>query len=286
MAKPKRKRRKHDRARRLHQEPIVREVARLLSTGRPTKFRWSSECRYGLRAALCLKGHKWEPADKLARSIVEFALHRIGSSLRPSIAVAQADPLPIEYRYCACCGGYMEGGHNRPWCGEECRLAIRERDRTATLRKADEVRRRATRVILTGETRRAARPLDRLCRKCGKLFTLKHGHRDKRYCGHRCAALREKYPSRDCLVCASPFRPHHFRQLSCGPACASVALKKKLRDKKGLPPLPFERACVICSRPFKPIRLTSMQCSDECRHEAHLRSSRAYAERKRQALAA
>ncbi len=285
MAKPKRKRKK-ERARRLHQEPIVREVARLLNAGRPTKFRWSSECRHGLRSALCLKGHKWERADKLAASIVELALHRIGSAVRPSIAVAQGEPLPVEYWYCACCGGYMEGGNDRPWCGDDCRLALRESNRTATMRKAEEARNRATRLILTGEPGRAARALDRLCRKCGKLFTLKPGHSDKRYCGHRCAALREKYPTKDCLVCAAAFRPHQHKQLTCGPTCADVATKRRKRDRKGLAPLPFEKPCAICSRPFKPSRLTAMQCSDECRHEAHLRSARAHTERRRQALAA
>ncbi len=285
MAKPKR-RRKKNRSRRLHQEPIVREVACLLDLGRPTKFRWSSDCRHGMRSALCLKGHKWERADKLAASIVELALHRIGSSVRPSIAVAQGEPLPVEYWYCACCAGFMEAGNDRPWCGEECRLALRENNRTQTMRRADDARKRATRIILTGGADGAPPALDRLCRKCGKLFKLKHGHRDKRYCGHRCSALREKYPSRNCLVCAAAFRPHQHKQLTCGPACAEVATQRRKRDSKGLPPLPFERPCAICSRPFKPSRLTAMQCSDECRHEAHLQSSRASIERKRQALAA
>lgn len=274
--------RKRNKVRRLHQEPIVREVARLLDTGRPTKFRWASECRYGLRAALCLKGHKWERADKLASSIVELALHRIGSSLRPSIAVAQAEPLPIEYWYCACCGGYMDGGQDRPWCGEECRRALKESGRAATLRKADEARSRATRIILTGNAGRPARALDRLCRKCGKLFALKPGHPNKRYCGSRCAALSEKFPPKDCLVCADPFRPHQYKQLTCGPVCAAVATHRR----RLVAPLPFQKPCAICGQPFKPTRSTSRQCSDECRHEAHLRQARACTQRKRQALAA
>lgn len=40
MARAKRKRKA--RAERLHREPIVREVARILATGTPTKFRYES----------------------------------------------------------------------------------------------------------------------------------------------------------------------------------------------------------------------------------------------------
>ncbi len=149
-------------------------------------------------------------------------------------------------------------------------------------RKADVARNRATRIILTGGAERPARAVDRLCRKCGKLFALKYGHPNKRYCGKSCAALREKYPAKDCLVCASPFRAYQHKQLTCGPVCSAVATHRR----RLVAPLPFQKPCAICSQPFKPTRATSMHCSDECRHEAKLRNKRAFVERKRQALAA
>ena len=83
------KRRKKARRERLHREPIVREVARLLATGQPTQWRWTSEARHGLRSAMCLKGVAWEVADKRAEEIVMLARYRLGLSLYPTWSQAQ-----------------------------------------------------------------------------------------------------------------------------------------------------------------------------------------------------
>jgi hypothetical protein len=256
MAKP-RKKRKKDQARRLHREPIVREVARLLDTGQPTKFRWESACRRGLRAAMCLKGAKWEAADDQAARIVSLAFCRIGVS-RPPWHLGQPEPEAREYWYCAGCGGFM-GANDKPFCSEECRLRHRERDRWQSGRRDDEARRRAVRVILTGGAEPAPTTAERQCRKCGKLFKPKPGHKLQRYCGRSCSAKREKYTTRACLVCAEPFQPHQHRQVACGPACAHEALRRRLRQRRAAL-RPETKPCRMCGQPF-PWRKGQLYCA-------------------------
>jgi hypothetical protein len=227
------KRRKSRRTRRLHQEPIVREIARLLETGAPTRWRWTSQARHGLRTGLCLKGMSWAAADSHAEEIVTLARHRIGLSQFPSWIAAQgAAPEARDFYYCACCGGFMPDGYGSPWCSEECRLTLREQARIATGRRDEEGRRRAVRAILTAGAPELPRPDLRSCRKCGKLFKPKAGHKHQRYCGRSCAAKRAKYPARDCLICAAPFRPHQHKQVVCGPACANEARLRRLRGSR------------------------------------------------------
>ena len=283
MAKPKRKRIRQAKARRLHQEPIVRRVADILATGMPTQFRWASACRHGLRAAMCLKGKSWAAADERAALIVRLALVRIGAQY-PTHRVAQGDP-PAEarqYFYCISCRGHMPEGCDRPWCSEDCYRAHKESVRLSTRQREEEAKRRALRIIMLGPD---ALPVtvtaERHCRTCNKLFTpIKTKNR---YCSRACSQKRERYPSQPCLVCAEPFKPHSHLQLTCGPACSKVATSRRQRANRGSAPLQLQKACAICEKPFAPSRLTAMHCSDECRHEAHLRQARAYAARKREA---
>lgn len=135
MARPKRKRKA--RAERLHREPVVRRVADVLLTGEPTRWRWVSACRHGIRAALCELGYRngnptispWEQADRLAEEIVTAARHRIGLSRLPvSWRETQGEPYTSRvFYYCGSCSGHMPEGSDVPWCSEECRRLIRAR---------------------------------------------------------------------------------------------------------------------------------------------------------------
>lgn len=274
-----RKRKKNATRRRLHQEPIVREVARLLDTGTPTKYRWSSDAHHGLRAAMCLKGEKWARADSMAGQIVTLALHRIGCSHRPSWQDGQPDAQEVEYSYCCSCGGFMVGGNDRPWCSLECYRTKKERDRYAANLRADEARRRATRVILTGGTETAQAPLERLCRKCGKLFEPTDA--DKRYCSRSCAAKRVKYRARECLSCAAPFQPHQHKQITCGPACWEELNSRRRREQRIKKS--YEKSCKICGRAFTGRRSTAVLCGrDECRRLDHTLRCRSLESRQRE----
>jgi hypothetical protein len=228
---------------------------------------------------MCSKGVPWAVADQRAEEIVTLARHRIGLSQFPSWIEAQG-PMPVEVEYFCCsgCGGRMEGGNDRPWCSQECYRTSFERLRHSARRREDATRRRATHIILTGGAAPAPTPVERACRRCGKLF--KPAHADSRYCGRSCAAKRVKYCARPCLICAVPIQPTQAKQVTCGPACWHQLRLKRLRARKVK--RSYERSCVICQRTFTARRSTAVLCgSNECRHERHLHQARDYSIRKK-----
>lgn len=282
------KKRKRITPRRLHQEPIVREVARLLDRGVPTKFRWSSAAHHGVRAALCLKGEKWHRADALAASIVELALHRIGSSRRPSWREGQPEPREVEYWYCASCGGFMEDAPSRPWCSDECRKAINEEQRHRMGGREEESKERAVRAVLTGCADRPKAQLERVCRACGKPFRTSLAERRQIYCSRSCSAKRPKYLSRPCLVCASDFTPHQHKQLICGrTACVSEMNNRRVHERTARRvKRSYEKTCIVCGQAFVARRLTAVLCgSDDCLRERRRAQAREHEERKAAATA-
>ncbi len=233
MARAKRKRR--EQARRLHQEPIIRRVAEILATGTPTKWRWESACRRGVRAALCLKGWKWDVADDRASRIVSLALHRLGAGARPTWRVAALDERQqrvgeVEYQFCRRCGGRQEPGSSSPWCSRECWRGEREALRFVQSRRDDEIA-AATRAAIFGA---GVAPLPRgnRCRQCSKQF-VPTGDRSQRYCSYRCfRAAGPRVPMKDCLVCASPFRGQSNARLYCSPACVAEGGRRKLMARR------------------------------------------------------
>ena len=46
---------------------LISSVAIILDKGEPTRFRFESACRHGLRARYCIKGWPWVEADRLRR---------------------------------------------------------------------------------------------------------------------------------------------------------------------------------------------------------------------------
>lgn len=274
------KRRKKARRERLHREPIVREVARLLATGHPTQWRWTSEARHGLRAAMCLKGMAWELADKRAGQIIEFARHRIGLLHYPTWSQAQGELYQSrEYFFCASCGGYMRHGAPRPWCSNECFEAIRQAKRSESSRRDDAARKRAVRVILTGGAPEPSLPTERACRGCGKLFTPKHRRKDQRYCGWACSIKKKRHSTRPCLVCAAPFQPSQVSQLTCGPACHREELNRRRRSRHVAKAR--DATCAVCSGVFIAKRSNQRLCSSECQRLAAIQRATAHAAKRR-----
>jgi hypothetical protein len=264
MAKAKAKRKRKERAERLHREPIVREVAKILDTGTPTKFRWESICRHGLRAGFCLNGERWEPADQKAKQIVVMALHRIGAGLRPtwSLGQQQRDALR-EYRWCNHCRGRLDPGSAVPWCSELCRSVLYHRRRVDAA-VAEEVARKDMRGAIFGAIApRSLADQERRCELCGEGYkpTIKR----QRFCSWECARSR-LHPPRACAVCGEEFRPkgQNREQLYCGQRCGHVA---RNAAQQALLPV-YDRVCTICSAAFRTTDARKLYCRPICKSRA------------------
>jgi hypothetical protein len=222
---------------------------------------------------MCLKGIAWATADKRASEIVELARHRIGLSHFPSWIEARGPaPESREYHFCAGCGGHMPG-HDRPWCSDECRLYLNCRQRRNVGRADDFAREQARRILLTGGANEVTTS-KRSCWGCKKHFTPKVGHKEQRYCSRLCSSRREKYRPIACLVCASPFQAHQHKQLTCGPACAQEALRRKRRSQRVK--RSYERPCAVCGAIFQARKCSYTTCGAECRAEAARRRAAAH----------
>ncbi|HQS18795.1 hypothetical protein [Reyranella sp.] len=277
MSRAKRKRK--ERAERLHREPIVRRVAELLMTGSPTPWRWTSEARHGLRAGLCLNGMGWHEADARAEEIVRLARHRIGLSRCPTWTEAQGDlPEEREYWYCSSCGGHMPEGSDRPWCSSNCHAVQLERRYEADRRDGDMARRQSIRAIFSNglpEQPKYMDPRTRLCRHCRKPFTAKRA--DRSYCSNSCVSSARRLDIRDCLFCATPFTAKVGAQKYCSQACSYEASLRAPRQH----PLSGERPCGVCGEVFVPPSNCRRQlyCQPSCRRVSRNRSQRDYQQR-------
>lgn len=282
MAKAKRKRKA--RAERLHREPIVRRVADVLLTGEPTRWRWVSACRHGIRAALCELGYRngnpkispWEQADQLAEAIVTSARHRIGISLYPTWSDAKgAAPEEREYWFCQGCGGFMQS-NGRPWCSEECRHVVRGRRYQASGRRDENARLHAVRIALTG----GAEPAQRRCKHCDQLIA--PTMHVTVYCSSRCRELAHEKPSpRQCKICEKTFQPFNSLGLFCSDSCSDEGERRAQRVRRGLSAEPAKTCCKVCSATFMPRAQSQLTCSDACRAEMARRRAAAHHEAKK-----
>ena len=267
----------------------MREVARLLDTGLPTKFRWSSACRHGVRSALCLKGEKWARADNLAASIVQLALHRIGASRLPTWREGQPERATREYHFCSACGGGLDEASSSPWCGEICRNRLRLRERREAGRRDDAARARA--VALTFAPNIAGpiwHKVERRCRHCSESYfpTIKH----QRYCSRVCGARAVKYKARDCLICAEAFRPTVEHQVNCSDRCSEEAERRRRREQYASNAKVHSLTCRVCGSVFTSTRSYRAFCGERCsaEHERQrrLEKSRRARERAREGVTA
>lgn len=275
------KRKRKAKRERLHKEPVVRQIAELLETGKPTRWRFVSEARHGVRAGLCLDGMAWHVADTRAEEIVTLARHRIGLSQFPSWIDAHGEP-PRErvYYFCESCGGYIDGGASRPWCGDECRMATFSRRYTQGGRYDDRARREATRIALTGKAEKLPpRSRERRCKRCDTPFIVGPKEPGQRFCTHLCATqavrMTRLHEARPCLICATPFAPGAEAGLYCSAPCVTEATNRRHRAKRARSKVWHERTCPICESPFKARCKHSAYCGAECSAEAHRRAHRA-----------
>lgn len=239
--------------RRIHHDPIVRRVAALLDTGRPTRFRYEAVCRAGIREARCLAGDAWNEADKFARLIVTLALHRLGIS-RPTWQQARADDIDgrrttVQRRRCAGCGGELDDTERRMWCSTECGRVTRQRERNRMI-AIDKAMARAALVALK-------RQVTRDCGECGKPFVVMRQNALQKFCSNACRLDSERVnETRQCRACGTEFKAGSKNgQHYCSMNCYTGA--KGRRE---------ERYCLHCGsgfsvKPSRPNRFCSISCS-------------------------
>lgn len=260
MARAKRKKAKRER---LHREPIVRETARLLDSGKPTKWRWFGEALHGLRAGMCLKGMAWAAADKRANEIVTLARHRIGLQY-PSWWEAQREPEEREYWFCEACGGRLEPEQaGKPWCSEECQATVKARREVRRKHGDNYAHRRAVRILLTNGAV-PSQPAERMrrCHHCSEPFTTLKTR--ARFCSRACARKGRRYYT-ECLVCGATFW-RHAEALTCSPACRLEARRRSRRISRK------EKPCAHCGAMFKPRDFgRALYCSKRCNSAANFR---------------
>jgi predicted nucleic acid-binding Zn ribbon protein len=166
---------------------IIEMIAVMLKRGEPTLFRYEASARYGIRIALCLRGHSWPVADSTAAYVVRRALNLIGAR-RPAWYQGQPEytqygVTKIEHSHCINCGRVLPEGHSKycsKICGNAFRNAIGDLDRQAAER---------VRKLAYWEAKRAAAEL-RECERCG--FEFKPAYPEQRFCSRKCSGSRSR----------------------------------------------------------------------------------------------
>jgi hypothetical protein len=251
---------------RIHRDPLVRRIARILDTGRPTRFAFEGACRHGLRSRLCLSGERWTHADQVAGVIITLALHRIGAS-RPTWQQGQPDPVDRQERWsCLTCGGLIDSESARwRYCSDECK-AIAISRATESRMRADA---KAARAAFWA-ARANGGWLTRDCAHCRRPFRpTNEGPRGalQRYCSRACyMAVKTVDRHRTCAGCGQGFDYQSKDQRFCSKACANRA--------ESAQPGP-QRSCPMCGQFFTDRSRAGIRqyCSNKCmkRHHRALR---------------
>ena len=212
----------------LHREPIIKAIARILDAGEPTKFAFEASCRHGLRSRLCLEGMAWAPADKFAGEVIKEALHRIGAA-RPSWLEGQPDAAHVEGERRWTCAwppcsrpipadrGEHVGGQGVKYCSDECSNLARDRRNQFTLQNAT-----AAQAAAWQATRASVRELTKVCIGCGETFSapLKWRQTHRQYCSAECCQKHKlKWAPRPCAVCGKSFKPTKRGNKYCSNKC-------------------------------------------------------------------
>lgn len=268
-----RRRKRAEKAERLHRAVEVREAAYMLSTGYPTKWRWYSECRHAIRATKCLKGWPWQKADEYAASVVRLAAIRIGLTL-PTWSMLQGQWETRVYYYCVQCRGRMPEGSDRPWCSDDCRWGWHGTRLGREYRAMGEallIRRRLREAAAEGI--RGPESRERSCKHCGRLFV--GADPATRYCSYSCAASSVRREMADCAICGTRFRRYKAGHVTCSPACQGEHRRRKYLEHATARDAakPRESACIVCGTIF-PYRVNgggrrSPYCSTACKSKEH-----------------
>jgi hypothetical protein len=240
---------------------VIDEVIDVLKDWRLSKFENEAPIRHGLRAALCLDGHRWSLADIEADMVIQEGLNTIGAK-RPSWDEGQWH-YTVSPDQCVWCQGPIDAedeARGFRFCSAVCAKSADEHRAYRTKRAFDSAAKNAYVIIKTDEAPLIA------CHHCAKPFKRKGAQYDSnltlgrfKFCSVRCAdKSRRVYADRACAVCEKTFRPQKERQFCCSAACAH---KQKVK--------PANRQCLCCGTSFRSYRLDSKPsanvfCSKPC----------------------
>jgi predicted nucleic acid-binding Zn ribbon protein len=277
---------------------VVDEVIDLLKDWRFSKFENEGSVRHGLRAAMCLDGHRWPLADIEADLVVQEGLDRIGAK-RPSWTEGQRDYADPHHN-CAWCGQdlpeeMISGARQGRFCSSVCaKSAIQKRTEEERFH-ASRTGKAACRII-----RRDKLPL-RDCLQCGTPFRpFNYQKADQSFCTHECSQLwRRRIPERDCRTCGTTFRPRHaggiFCSISCSierpheekpcracggpvprgsrnaPYCSNACSYREDQGRRRIArkQRACEKVCAYCEETFTAKTQAATFCSANCRASAH-----------------
>lgn len=277
MAPYSKKLKARDRGVRQRREAVTAAVMEILESSWSSKFEYEASCRHGLRSQMCLDGHSWLDADKIAGEIVTEALRRIGA-VRPSWQEGQPEwtqygHAPVERWQCENCGKPIpadRGGiHSRgaKFCSKECYGWAKSKRARAMRTSMSDAERAAMRAADARRRRDIAdEVMTKVCEHCGEPFRAKLMRH--RFCSRGCAARYHKPPAppkrapvfadRTCQQCGQTFRTDKPQKVFCSPSCKSNAMRAALASR-----LPLQQ-CPGCVQTFQPTRRGMVYCSTAC----------------------
>lgn len=211
-------------------ESLVDSVMDVLNDWRMSPFENEGSVRAGVRAALCLKGHRWDRSDLEASMVIEGGLRRMGVE-RPSWEQGQREyTVPLEN--CAWCSGERDPAVKGRFCTVECGKAFANDRQANDVRRNTQIYQSATRVIWRDKKDRRA------CLTCQKQF-MHDGDKDPRqFCTFTCyneyrhTEAFSKFPS-VCRFCDKPFMGRQSGAFYCSNACQLS--ESRLRTGKNVP---------------------------------------------------
>lgn len=242
---------------RAQRDAAVRQVEAVLRGWKHSPFQFEAPCRYGLRAAMCLAGHRWARSDLLADEIVAEALRNMRAR-RPTWREGQRD-ITDTVENCVHCRKPLDDSqiaHADRFCSAECaktRLAAMD---AAWSRETDVTTLSAQKIATF-----AARPKME-CEVCHKSFRPRgHSVEGARYCSPKCRGGGQRiHGERECECCHKTFLPSHTQgQRFCSIACKEIA-------RAAAEPT-FHRECALCGKPFSAKTAQSRYCSKVCRNQ-------------------
>lgn len=218
---------------------VIHQLIDLLRQGKSSPFEHEGAARAGLRAALCMEGHRWTRADLEADALVNEGFRLIGAQ-RPSWAEGQPE-YTIPEENCRWCGKPIPdedraGGRNHKFCSDVCGAAALRYREFEDKWYRDNTAWSAYRLILKQKT-----PA-RKCKNCGSAF---HAVREKastEFCSLKCSGLfRRVVPERSCAQCGKVFRPTGgSKGVYCSRSCHDASIRSRQ----------IEKTCDYCEKPF------------------------------------
>lgn len=238
------------RERRAH---IIEHIVTEMRDWRTTAFEKEGPLVAGIRSALCLAGHRWEPAHREAKALVAQALRTLGVE-RPTWDQGQREYVDPREN-CRWCqkpipGELLIGRRSGGFCSAVCaQTAILRRNLTQV--RAEALAYQDAREVVI----RSRNPV-RECVECGTNF--RPMEPDGKFCSSACMGKSwTTHPVKACVHCGKSFRGRtseadkdHF--------CSAECYRKHGRTTR------YDRSCDACGMPFVAKLSHARCCSNRC----------------------